>query len=223
MKKVKTANNNILEEMTLKERYNAIASFLISTFRVTNHALPSMAVANPIMCSIVLKELNNIDSIITNDIKSSNIKDIDLIDITTIRSSEISQFIYETMIHTNPYNYKRMVDDIKANEKAQRLEIVFPLHKREERLKGLENDISVTEKMMDSISEIDDILAESYRKKLSDLQREYDAIKETIIFKDLEEIKEETLTKVLWKLQSIQEQVRIKIEFLENVKDGIYE
>lgn len=223
MKKVKTASNNILKEMKLKERYDAIGSFLESTFKVTNPALPSMAAANPIMCNIVLKELKDIDSIITTDINLINITDIDLIDITTTRSSEISQFIYNTILLMNAYDYKKIVDDIRANEKAQRLDRAFPLHKREERLSELEKDIRATEEMIDLISEIDDILAESYIRKLRGLQREYDAIKETIAFKDIEQIKAYTLTKILWRLQSIQEQVRFKIEFLEKVQDGSYE
>lgn len=219
----------ILEGMTLTEKYNAISVFLDSTFKVTNEAIPQMATNNPIMSNLVLQELKKIDEIITKDIESIRVSDIDITDITTKRNSDISAFVYSCMMMSNAYicspsdAYRRLLEDLKAYGKAQKLEKVFPIEKRRARLHELENDIEATEQIISTLVEVDDIIAKAYENKVVELRREYNAIKETTYFKDMEEIQMESYAIIISRVSSIKERTRVKIQYLERVLGGDFE
>lgn len=208
---------DILKGKDLAGKYDAIEAFLFSTFNVTNPATVSMTRANLIMANMVLEELKNIDSIVAKDIEGIKLKDIDVIDITSGRESEISRFIYHSLLKMNAYDYKRIDDDMRAYLKAQKLEKVYPIEKRRERLEELQAEIERTNDMINAISEIDKNLAKSYSKKLSELQREYQTIEETICFKDITVIKAEVYSRVIARMNTIKDRIMEKIEFLEGV------
>lgn len=207
----------VLKGKNLIGKYDAIESFLFSTFNVTNSALPNMTKANPIMAVIVLEELKELDVTIEKDIQSINLNDIDVIDITTNRKNELSRFIYNLLLTTNVYGYKRIEDDLRAYDKSQKLEKVYPISKRRERLEELKVEIEKVEDMVNAISEVDAVLGKSYSKKLSDLQREHEAIEETIYVKSIDVITEEAYSMVMARINGIREIVVGKVELLERV------
>lgn len=217
MNKRKLSSIEILKSKTITEKYDVIESFLLSTFSVTNQGTIEMAKRNPIMATIVLEELRKIESIISKDIDSIKIEDIDVIDITTDRSSELSQFIHNFTILTNGYAYKSLCEDLKIYDKAQKLEKIFPLEKRKARLQELGKEIDKNKDMIEAISEVDEFLSKSYQAKLYDLEKEYRVIEETIYFKDISEITAETYLKCITKLRNIKERVLEKIDFLEKI------
>ena len=208
---------DILKGKNLIGKYDAIEAFLFSTFNVTNSALPEITKANPIMRAIVLEQLKEIYSIVEKDMDVIKLNDIDVIDITTDREKEMSRFIYHSLLKTNAYDFKSINDDTRCYLKAQKLEKAYPIEKRRERLEELQVEIERTTDMVSSISEIDSTLAKSYSKKLSELQREYQAIEETIYFKDITVIRTEAYARVMARMNAIKGRIVEKIEFLEGV------
>ncbi|EOU1463632.1 hypothetical protein [Clostridium perfringens] len=216
-------SQKVFNNVNLKKKYDVINSFLDSTFKVTNEALPSMAKYNPIMSELVLKELRIIDITIQNDREKISKECIDILDILTNRISEVSYFIYNLIIHRNPYEYKSLENDFKVYQNVQALEKTFPLEKRKKIMKDLENEINKVNDIISAISEVDNSVNRTYSNKLLELQNEYESIKRTVIFKSLEEIRDDIYNKLVFNLDSIHERVRNKIVFLEKVLDDDYE
>lgn len=211
--------NEILKEKNLIEKYQVIGAFLDSIFNVTNPALPAMAKANPIMATIVLEELKNIDAIVAKDAEGVELKDINVIDITTNRESELSRFIHNLMLTTNPYAYAKMEKDLIAYQKAKKLDKAFPLEERKNRVEQLKREIATTSDTIDLLSEVDGILVKSYISKLNELQREHDVLEESIYVKDITVIATEVYSVVMQKFNNIKLIIDTKIEFLEGVLD----
>lgn len=209
--------NEIIKGKNLIEKYDAIGAFLNSTFNLTNNALPEMTKANPIMATIVLEELKNIDAIVVKDAKGIELKDINVIDITTNRESELSRFVHNIMLTTNPYAYAKLEKDLNAYHKAKKLDKAFPLEERKNRVEQLKREIATTSDTIDLLSEVDGILVKSYISKLNELQREHDVLEESIYVKDITVITAEAYSVVMQKFNNIKSMINYKIEFLEGV------
>lgn len=210
---------DILRGKNLIERYDAIGAFLDSTFNVTNNALPEMTKANPIMATLILEELKDIDAIVVKDMEGIKLKDIDVIDITTNRESELSRFVYNLILTTTPYAYTRMEKDLNAYHKAKKLDKAFPLEERKERVEQLKEQISKTSDTIALLSEVDGILAKSYVSKLNELQKEHDVLEESIYVKDITVIATEVYSVVMKKFNNIKSIIDTKVKFLEGVLD----
>lgn len=208
---------DILRGKNLIERYDAIGAFLDSTFNVTNPALPAMAKANPIMATLILEELKDIDAIVEKDMEGIKLKDINVIDITTNRESELSRFVHNLMLTTNPYAYAKMEKDLIAYNKAKKLDKAFPLEQRKDRVEQLKEEIAITSDTITLLSEVDGILAKSYVSKLNELQKEHDVLEESIYVKDITVITAEAYSVVMQKFNNIKSMINYKIEFLEGV------
>lgn len=208
---------DILKEKDLSGKYDAINAFLDSTFNVTNPALPAMAKANPIMATLILEELKDIDAIVVKDMEGIKLKDIDVIDITTNRECELSRFVHNLILTTNPYAYTRMERDLNAYHKAKKLDKAFPLEERKKRVEQLREEIAKTSDTIALLSEVDGILAKSYVSKLNELQREHDVLEESIYVKDVNVITAEAYSVVMQKFNNIKLIIDTKIEFLEGV------
>lgn len=211
------STKEILKGKDLVGKYNAINAFLDSTFNITNPALHTMAKANPIMATIVLEELKNIDAIVVKDAKGVELKDINVIDIATNRESELSRFVHNIMLTTNPYAYTKMEKDLNAYHKAKKLDKAFPLDRRKERVEQLKQELAKTNDTIALLSEVDGILAKSYVSKLSELQKEHDVLEESIYVKDITVITTEVYSVVIKKLNNIKSIIDNKIEFLEGI------
>lgn len=213
------STREILKGKDLVEKIDAIGAFLDSIFNVTNPALPAMAKANPIMATIVLEELKDIDAIVVKDMEGIKLKDVDVIDITTNRESELSRFIHNLMLTTNPYAYAKMEKDLNAYHKAKKLDKAFPLEQRKERVEQLKEEIAKTSDTIALLSEVDGILAKSYVSKLNELQKEHDALEESIYVKDITVIATEVYSVVMKKFNNIKSIIDTKVKFLEGVLD----
>lgn len=209
--------NEILKGKDLAGKYDAINAFLDSTFNVTNPALPAMTKANPIMATIVLEELKSIDAIVEKDMEGIKLKGVDVIDITTNRESELSRFIHNLMLTTNPYAYTKMEKDLIAYQKAKKLDKAFPLEERKKRVEQLKEEIATTSDTITLLSEVDATLAKSYVSKLNELQKEHDVLEESIYVKDITVITTEVYSIVIKKLNNIKSIIDNKIEFLEGI------
>lgn len=213
------STKEILRGKDLVGKYDVIGAFLDSTFSVTNPALPTMAKANPIMSTLILEELRNIDAIVVKDMEGIKLKDIDVIDITTNRESELSRFVYNLMLTINPYAYAKLEKDLNAYHKAKKLDKAFPLEERKNRVEQLKREIATTSDTIDLLSEVDGILVKSYISKLNELQREHDVLEESIYVKDITVIATEVYSVVMQKFNNIKLIIDTKIEFLEGVLD----
>lgn len=211
--------NEILKGKDLAGKYDVIGAFLDSTFSVTNPVLPTMAKANTIMATLILEELKDIDAIVEKDMEGIKLKDVDVIDITTNRESELSRFIYNLMLTTNPYAYAKMEKDLNAYHKAKKLDKAFPLEERKERVEQLKEEISKTSDTIALLSEVDGILAKSYVSKLNELQKEHDVLEESIYVKDITVIATEVYSVVMKKFNNIKSIIDTKVKFLEGVLD----
>lgn len=211
------STKEILKGKDLAGKYDVIGAFLDSTFNVTNPALPAMAKANPIMATIVLEELKSIDAIVEKDMEGIKLKGVDVIDITTNRESELSRFIHNLMLTTNPYAYAKLEKDLNSYHKAKKLDKAFPLEERKNRVEQLKREIAATSDTIDLLSEVDGILVKSYISKLNELQREHDVLEESIYVKDITVIATEVYSVVMKKFNNIKSIIDSKIEFLEGV------
>lgn len=216
-KKLKTEELTIatvLRGKNLEQKYRAIDIFLNSTFPVTNTALPQFAKNNEIMGMVVLRELKELVPVVEEDIQGLTIKDIDVNDIVGDKENEISRLIHSLLCG---YPYTGICNDYKVYKKYEKLNEVFPIEARKLKVEQLKGEIDRVQKSIETIMEVDSGLAKSYISKKADLEREYNALQETLYCKSLAEIRLQAYGSLIYRLENFKEVIENKIEFLERV------
>lgn len=216
-KKLKTEEltvATILREKNLEEKYRTIDVFLNSIFSITNTALPQVAKQSEIMSMIVLRELKELVAVVEEDIKGISIKEIDVNDIVGAKESEVSRLVYSLLCG---YPYTGICNDYKAFKKYEQLNEVFSLEERQAKVEQLKAEIDRVQKSIETMMEIDSVLAKSYISKKANLEREYNALQETLYYKSLEEIRLHTYGSLIYRLENFKEVIGNRIEFLEGV------
>ena len=145
MKQKKFTHDNILKRMEVQTKYQVIETFLYGTFNVTNTSHPSMTKANYIGAYDALNRLKMLEKVIENDIKSLNLKDIDVVDILGKSEKELSDFIFSIAIKKCPYKFNDIKKKYSTYLKVMSLEDKYPLDERKKDLEVIMNKIKKTE------------------------------------------------------------------------------
>lgn len=216
-KKLKTEQltvATVLRGKNLEQKYRAIDIFIKDIFRVTNTALPQVAKQNEIMSTIVLRELKELVAVVEEDIKGISITDISVEDIVGAKEKEVSKLIHSILCG---YPYTGIENDYKVFKKYEKLNEVFPIEERQAKVEQLKEEIDRVQRSIETIMEVDSQLAKNYILKKSNLEREYNAIQETLYCKSLEEIRLQAYGSLVYRLENFKEVIKNKINFLERV------
>lgn len=207
MTKEKTKNNK-----RMIERYRNMNRFKYGIFRVCNPAIPTEVRENSILAGIVLDKLKELKKEIQEDIEAISITSIDIEDILGSVNSEISELLAREICLFDLAGIKNQYENYL---KAERLNSIFPLADRENRIKELEKQINNLKLTIDSLEEIEPSLALTQKEKVKNLLKEKDALEETLHFISLDDIKANLFVRLHSFLLSLLNDFDDKIDFIE--------
>lgn len=199
----------LLKEMTLVKRYEAIQQFKQGAFKVLNPAIPQMVKQDVLLAIATLEVLKEIKSIVEEDIKSLKVEDINVVEILERRyESEISELVRNKVC---PWSISTIEKDYEAIKKGEQIEKVWSRTSRIKELEQLEKTMIEIEESISILADIDQTLVRNQIDELERLRGKKETIDRTLNYKSEEQIKVEIYGYTYNFLNNI----------LEGVQDGI--
>lgn len=204
--------NKLQKSKRMIERYREINKFKYSIFKITNPSIPTEVSSNPILAMIILEKLRELIEEIQGDIDSVSIDSIDIEDIIKNKNSEISELLVSEICLFDLESIKNQYENCL---KAEKLNSIFPLADRKNKVKELKREINNLQLTIESLEKIEPRLALTQKEKVKNLQKEKEALEETFNFHSIEEIEVNLFIRLQNYLISISNDFDNKINFIE--------
>lgn len=203
----------LLKEITLVKRYEAIQQFKQGAFKVLNPAIPQLVKQDVLLAMATLEVLKEIKSIVEEDIKSLKVEDIKVVEILERRyESEIAELVRNKVC---PWSISTIEKDYKAIKKGEQIEKVWSRTSRIKELEQLEKTMIEIEESISILADIDYSLVRNQIDELERLRGKKETIDRTLNYKSEEQIKVEIYGCTYNFLNNILEGVQANIEHIE--------